>query len=227
LRERKRLSAFEAKCINFLKKLLLFLLMSLYLIGWFAIRTAADAPTQPPQQLDFLPDILQNASSTICTSGGNDQPATGCASPVHLEVPKHATSTAKRLPTGHSTRSEKAVSADSLQQYLQRNNSPLADYAPQIASSSYSSLIIGICAIEQYNCTRAPNYNYWGLMGKTGLQKFSNMGQGIQAIDSFLTKAENNGRTTVESFRGWYCQSACTNWESTVLKVKAQVEALP
>jgi hypothetical protein len=126
----------------------------------------------------------------------------------------------------HSTRSEKAINPEVLSLYLSNKHSPLSDYATQISQSPYWSTILGICTIEQYGCTKAPFNNYWGLKSHGSLIRYGTLEEGIGAIDSFLTKAEANGRTTIESFRGWYCASECVNWESTVINTKTQIESL-
>lgn len=65
-----------------------------------------------------------------------------------------------------------------------------------------------------------------------GLQFFATAEEGIAAIDAYLARRESQGRTTIESFRGFYCVNrnypgnVCPNWESVVLKVKAEVESL-
>lgn len=125
----------------------------------------------------------------------------------------------------HNTRSENPISADTLKQWLTDRNSPLAEHADTLARSPYYSTIIGICWIEQHQCKSAPAFNYWGLMGKAGLQKFPNMESGIAAIDAFLAKGEAK-HPTIESMKGWYCASACTNWQPTVIKIKVEVENL-
>lgn len=62
--------------------------------------------------------------------------------------------------------------------------------------------------------------------------RFQNLSEGLDAIEQFLANAENRGRTTIESFRGWYCYSAsepnhiCKNWEEVVIKTKNEVESL-
>jgi hypothetical protein len=137
---------------------------------------------------------------------------------------------------GTSLRAANAVSEKALRQYLAAIGSPLADYAGTLAASPYTGTIIGICAIEQYHCSRLPNGNNWNLWGLMkpggGLQFFATADEGIAAIDAFLARAESRGRTTIESFRAWYCYSAtgpehiCRNWEPVVLQVKAEVEAL-
>lgn len=58
------------------------------------------------------------------------------------------------------------------------------------------------------------------------LIRFDSLEQGIDAINNFLNKAENNDRRTVESFRGWYCASSCENWESVVISTKERLESL-
>ncbi len=134
----------------------------------------------------------------------------------------------------HSSRSQKQISAEAIRVYLVSKGSPLADYAEQISNSPYSSTIIGICAIEESThkngkiCDINPrgSNNFWGIMERGGLKTYPAIGQGIEAINNFLGRAETGHRATIESFRGWYCASACTNWESTVLKIKAEVENL-
>lgn len=77
------------------------------------------------------------------------------------------------------------------------------------------------------------NWNLWGIMCPgQGLCVYGTADQGIHAIDAFLSKAESNGRDTLEEFRGWYCVNRnyagniCPNWESTVLRTKQLIESL-
>lgn len=64
------------------------------------------------------------------------------------------------------------------------------------------------------------------------LKTYSTAGDGLNAIEAFLAKAESNGRDTIEEFRGWYCVNqaypgnVCPNWEAVVLKTKLYVESL-
>jgi hypothetical protein len=64
------------------------------------------------------------------------------------------------------------------------------------------------------------------------LLQFPSLEAGIAAEDAFLSKAESNGRDTIEAFRAWYCYDAsaadhiCPNWEPTVLRIKAELESL-
>lgn len=148
--------------------------------------------------------------------------------------PKETTtgiSTTKNVPSqivSHSIRASKTVSEEALRQYLEARKSPLANYAELIVQSPYASTIIGICTIEEYSCSVNPygTNNLWGLMSGGKLIRFVSIEAGIDAINNFLSKAENNGRRTVESFRGWYCASECTNWESTVISTKEKLESL-
>lgn len=55
---------------------------------------------------------------------------------------------------------------------------------------------------------------------------FESLGAGITAIETFLAKAEDNGRNTVESLNCWYVQPCSANWLDTVLRTKAAVEGL-
>lgn len=57
-----------------------------------------------------------------------------------------------------------------------------------------------------------------------GLAKYGSYLEGIQAIENWLTKWEPT-HPTIQSLRGFYCASACTNWEPTVLKVKTLLES--
>lgn len=128
------------------------------------------------------------------------------------------------VQTTHSIRSETKISEEILRQRLQSWNSPLSDYSQKISDSPYSSTILAICYIEQYRCSKAPNFNFWGL--GPGI-RYNSYEEGIDAIIAFLSKAEAKGRTTIESFRGWYCQSACTTWYPTVIKIKTELENIP
>lgn len=126
----------------------------------------------------------------------------------------------------HSIRSNKQISEETLRQYLISKASPLADYAGRIANSDYAGTIIAICW-EESNCRiDYGTNNFFGLMSGGKLIRFVSIEAGISAINDFLSKAENNGRRTVESFRSWYCTSKCSNWESTVIHTKEKVENL-
>lgn len=134
-----------------------------------------------------------------------------------------------QISPSHSIQATTTISEEALRQYLDtKGASNLLPFASQILESPYWSTIIGICTIEEYSCSVNPyeTNNLWGLMSGGHLIKFSTLGDGITAIDTFLAKAERNGRTTIESFRGWYCASECTNWESTVINTKEKLEAL-
>lgn len=130
--------------------------------------------------------------------------------------------------SSHSIRSTNPISEETIRQYLLSKNSPLAGVASLIASSPYSSTIIAICTIEEYSCSVNPygSNNFWGLMSQGHIIRYPTIQSGIEAISSFLERADNNGKHTVESFRGWYCASECTNWESTVIKTKLLIESL-
>lgn len=142
------------------------------------------------------------------------------------ELPRSVKHTPSFIP--HSIRATKTISEEALRQYLASKKSPLSDYVATLLDSPYYSTILGICTIEEYSCSVNPygTNNLWGLMAQGKLLSYSSLGDGIQAINNFLAKAETNGRTTIESFRGWYCASACTNWESTVIQTKDKLEAL-
>lgn len=141
-----------------------------------------------------------------------------------------AATTSRGLSSGrHSTRAEGTVSEQALRTYLSDRKSPLAAYAQLLSESPYSSTIIGISAIEQRFCTIRPSTspnNCWGIMGKAGLQKYADLGQGIAAIDALLAKYESRGKDTIEELNGYYVVPASNNWLSTVLKVKAELESL-
>jgi hypothetical protein len=164
-------------------------------------------------------------------------PPYGPPKPTLLEASSRPQSSARRdsgsVQSGrHSTRAENLIDVQSLQNYLSDRHSPLAGYSAQILQSPHWSTIIGICWIEQYGCTKALYNNYWGIMGGGGLRRFASLESGIQGISDLLAKYEANGRDTIEEFRGYYCVNrnypgnVCPNWESTVLKIKAEVESL-
>ena len=73
---------------------------------------------------------------------------------------------------------------------------------------------------------------YGGLAARVALRFMALLEKGLMRLRLFLVKAESNGRTTIESFRGWSCYASytenhvCPNWEPTVLRVKAELEAL-
>lgn len=118
------------------------------------------------------------------------------------------------------------IDSNTLAAWLEKQNSPLAQYSDQLLSSDYWSLIIGICYIEQYHCSKAPSNNYWGMMKSGGgLMKFTNLSEAITYMDNYFVKLSTR-KSTVESLRGYYCASACTNWEPTVKRIKAELESL-
>ena len=126
----------------------------------------------------------------------------------------------------HSTRAENQIPVEALTSYLEERHSPLAAMSAQLLQSPYYSTIIGICTIEQYGCTKAPGNNYWGIMGSSGLRKFSSLEGGIEAIDALLARYEDNGHNTIESLNGYYVQPASQNWLNTVLNTKELLESL-
>lgn len=140
---------------------------------------------------------------------------------------------------GTSLKSPQPISEEKLRAYLASLTgpgtvgSPLASHATQLVASEYVGTIVGICAIEQYNCTRAPYHNYWGIMKPGGgLKRYGSLEEGIADIHAHLARRESQGLTTIESLRGRYCVdkrypgAVCPNWEPYVKRIKAQVEAL-
>src|SRR3990167_10630835 len=161
-------------------------------------------------------------------------------SPVVRLEPKNQ----KTSLLAHPIRASHIVSPETLRQYLLSKKSPLAEYSLQISNSPFSSTIIAITAAEQSFSKRpvsSPN-NLYGLVSHGKLIQFSTLKEGIQAIDSFLRRADENNKSTIESFRTYktpdgkfhavYCytdenpEHICWNWESTVLKTKAELESL-
>lgn len=116
-----------------------------------------------------------------------------------------------------------------LQAYLEtlsskyRTGSPLALYATQIAESDYWALLIGICYIEQYHCTKAPDNAAWNFWGMGPGRKFASAEAAITYMDQYFDNLYPR-RSTVQSLRGYYCASACTTWEPTVLQIKKLLE---
>jgi len=127
--------------------------------------------------------------------------------------------------TGIDLKSPQFADPLKLRFYLEAQGSPLAEYSVQIANSQFWALIIGVCSIEQYNCSKAPYNNYWGMMTSGGLRHFASLDKAISYMDSYFTKLYTT-RKTVESLRGYYCQSECTNWYPVVLRVKKTLENL-
>lgn len=147
----------------------------------------------------------------------------GPSRPADFSVPKPVPKD-KKQGVATDLKSHKADPA-ALREYLEGAGSPLAPYADQIAKSDFWALLIGICTIEQYGCTKAPNWNYWGMMKPGGgLRAFETAEEAIGYMDGYFIRLYET-RKTVESLRGYYCASECTNWEPTVIKVKALLEA--
>lgn len=133
--------------------------------------------------------------------------------------------------SGTDLKSPSPIDAEKLKVFLQ--HSPLAAHTEQIVKSDFASLIIGICWIEQHKCASAPYNNYWGMMKaggeSAGLRHFASLPEAISYMDAYFTKLYTravNPKQTVQSLRGYYCASACTTWEPTVLKIKNQIESL-
>jgi hypothetical protein len=127
----------------------------------------------------------------------------------------------------HSIRATKTISEDSLRRFLEQKGSPLAPFTRQLLNSLYYSTIIAITnAEESFSINPAQSNNLYGLMANGRIIHFSDIPTGLEAINNFLTKAENNGHDTIEKLNCWYVQPCSSNWYNTVLKVKAEVESL-
>lgn len=125
-------------------------------------------------------------------------------------------------PSRRSTPTKAKADKDKLAAYM--DGKPLAAFVDQLAASEYGATIVGICAIEQWACSRAPHHNYWGIFcGKT-LCRYGSPEEGIRAIDALLTKYESRGRDTIEELNGYYVVPASPNWYATVTKVQAQLQ---
>lgn len=128
------------------------------------------------------------------------------------------------------------IPEETLRQYLASKHSPLAELSPRILESPYWSMIIAICTIEQYSCSKNPNEtnNLWGIMCSGRLCRYDSLLSGIAAIDAYLVRRNDQGLDTVEKFRtqnlgngkfrAIYCYEAnspdhiCWGWERTVIK---------
>ncbi|MCL5667353.1 MAG: hypothetical protein M1383_06310 [Patescibacteria group bacterium] len=155
----------------------------------------------------------------------NNQAAafTGPVLPAGFAVPK--TVPKDKGPGVATDLKSPAGDAAVVREYLEAAGSPLAPYADQIAQSDFWAVLIGICTIEQYGCTKAPDWNYWGMMlPGGGLRKFESAEEAIAFMDAYFIRLYES-RKTVESLRGYYCASACTNWEPTVVRVKRLLES--
>lgn len=151
---------------------------------------------------------------------------------IHNSYPSYQADISRKETGSRPIRTSVQVSEEALRQYLMAKNSPLSDYTVYILQSSYWSTIVAITAAEQsfYKQPTTSPYNLWGMMKpggeRAGLRKFDSFEQAISYMDNYFAILETKGRTTIESLRGYYCASACTNWESTVIKVKNEVENL-
>jgi len=175
-----------------------------------ATRTIADDQFRPEQPVFLTTGYFLNGTAYKYNLSNDERPTTRVLQGTHSILASHQ------------------VSEEALRQYLVSKNSPLVDYTGSLLTSPFWSTIIGICTIEEYSCSVNPygSNNLWGIMRGGHLERFESIEMGIQAINDFLEKAETSGRTTIESFKGWYCQSECTNWESTVIQTKEKVENL-
>lgn len=190
------------------------------LVLLFAFKTLADDKTPFDYHLNYP---INDATATVYKSN----------SPV--EPPPSPSRSGSSNSAGHATRAATDPNIPALRQRLQDWGSRLAGEMDSLDVSPYWSTILAICYIEQAQCSRLPygtNWNLWGLMYGGHLKTYSTAGDGLNAIEAFIAKAESNGRTTIESFAGWYCvdtsqpHNVCPNWQPTVLRIKAQLEAL-
>lgn len=167
------------------------------------------------------------SKNLISGTESNDNPYIQADVIYKPNPPSEPKITVDQRTTGTNIRNQAPISVAAIRQYLESKGSPLAAYSDQIAASPYSGTILGICTIEQYGCSKAPNsspYNFWGIMGRNGLAKYENYAVGITAINDWLASHEAN-HPTIESLNGYYVQPASTAWLSTVLKIKKQLEA--
>lgn len=148
--------------------------------------------------------------------------------PETMGTPTEVKVKVKTAKTTTLVKANTQITPEKLSAWL--GDSPLAPYSELILKSPHWSTIIGICAIEQYKCQRAPNWNYWGMMvvknGVMSLQKFDTAEQAIAEITRRMELYEQRWGSPIENWRGKYCASACSNWESTVIKIKKEVESL-
>jgi len=145
--------------------------------------------------------------------------------PLHSEL-KPLVIPVKKTTTHTPLLASRKIDTTKLRDWLEQQSSPLAPYAEQILTSDYWSLIIGICYIEQYHCSKAPGNNYWGMMKPGGgLRQFASLPEALSYMDGYFVKLSGK-RDSIESLRGYYCASACTNWEPTVKRIKAELESL-
>lgn len=152
------------------------------------------------------------------------------------EIPTESAVNKKEVGPTHSIRASKTISPENLGQYLTQRHSPLSVFADQITQSPYWSTIIAITAAEQSfsknpicRATGELSNNLYGMMKaggeRAGIRCFNSLIEGWEYMDSWFAKLEP-GRPSIESLRGYYCASVCSNWESTVLKIKAEIEEL-
>jgi len=187
----------------------------LLLMVFGSIKTAAEntyVEVEPP-----------HAQAAVVEQQNNEPIETPTPTPPPAPTPKQ-----KARTTGINLKSNTKADPEKLKAYLVSIGSPLANYSDQIAQSEFWSLLIGICHIEQYGCTKAPNtspYNFWGMMQSGHIRKFASQEEAIAYMDNYFIQLYPK-RPTIESLRGYYCASACTNWEPTVKKIKALVESL-
>lgn len=150
--------------------------------------------------------------------------------------------TTQSVSSIEANRSITRESIERVRSFLARHNSPLAPYTEEILKSKYWSTIIAITKAEQSfsknpKCWNGTSYqvsnNLYGMMKsggeRAGIRCFASILEGFQYMDGYferLTTRKYDPRTTIESLRGYYCASACTNWEPAVLQVKKELENL-
>lgn len=198
--------------------------MKVVLAVIFSLITGLFPNTAKAQEIESVPVITYDQLPEIKLMTAED--FTVQSKVVQSKVTK-VTVQSKVTKGSSSTRASNTIPVDRLEAYLSGIGSPLAPYSAQILESPHWSTIIGICTIEQYNCTRAPGNNYWGIMKRGGgLERYASLPDGISAISNLLVRYESRGKDTLEKLNGYYVVPASQNWYNTVLKIKLKVEEL-
>lgn len=109
--------------------------------------------------------------------------------------------------------------SDALKTYLEDRNSPLATYAPVIVTLRHWKKIIALSNAESTLCRRYPidTANCWGVGGADLWDMGDNLGQGVIAMNKFLTFYPRRSdvkyyQMSFERMNGLYKQPPAQHW---------------
>jgi hypothetical protein len=113
----------------------------------------------------------------------------------------------------------KELLANKVRNYLNKYNSPLANYSAQLIELKNWKQIVALAAAESSLCRKYPagKANCWGVGGAALWDFGDDLGQGIQSMDNFLNNYPKRSKIkysqmSFERMNGLYKQPAADHW---------------